>query len=202
MRRLSVQPEARGNAQHSPEQAIHPRAQTHGHSRITHPWRHSLPLVGITVLVVLAGILALGPVHHAFAAGLSFNTCANASFDQKAAFCTGADPIVGGCAQDAITPNNERPIVFAGTRVGLAQVRYSPSCNAYWGRGFSFVPGAILTIHLPALGTGDAGSFQSQSSSIYSNMFYDPIKGDVPTVIVGVILSPTQVAQVTIKGIG
>lgn len=192
---------------HSSRKTVSAVKTRQAHAKITPAWRRSLPLVGFTVLVVLAGTLALGPFHHAFAAGLSFNTCRNASFEEKAAFCTGADPVVGGCAQDAMTgdgmtPNTERPILFQGKRVGLAQVRSSPSCGTYWGRGFSFVRGAILTIHLPALGTGGAGSFQIQSSSIYSNMFYDPVQGDVPTVIVGLILSPTQVAQVTIKGIG
>lgn len=166
------------------------------------PGSSYLVLASMIILIVLVSVLALGPGHHALAAHLSFNTCRNALPQEKVALCNGSDPIGGSCAQDAITRGNEQPIWLGNQRVGLAQVRYSPSCQTAWGRGFSFVPGTTLVVYLPALGIGDAASFLALSSSIYSNMVYTPLSDQFPTVTIRILFSPTVSASATIKGDG
>ncbi len=87
--------------------------------------------------------------------------------------------------------------MLGNRQVGLAQVRHSPSCNTYWARGLSYVPAMELQVSIPALNyTNNQASFISSTREAYSNMFY----ATIPTVVVGMDLSPTQSVQTTIMG--
>nr|BBH92107.1 hypothetical protein KTA_03060 [Thermogemmatispora argillosa] len=70
-------------------------------------------------------------------------------------------------------------------------------CNTYWGRGFTFLAGASISVYLPDLGTGAEASYLSTTSQVYSNMVY----AFIPTVTIEVIVGPTQVIATTIPGV-
>jgi hypothetical protein len=172
--------------------------QPSAHERTQQHLRHILPLLLAMLLAALLASLFLftGPLQHSFARPASFETCATVLPRQKPQFCNGQDPILGGCSSDAQTVT-QQPILLAGRVVGLAQVRHSPFCDTYWGRGFSFLLSKSISVDLPDLGRGEEASFLSTSSSVYSNMLYQQI----PTVTVGIIVSSTTVAQTTIPGV-
>ncbi|RAQ98532.1 DUF2690 domain-containing protein [Thermogemmatispora tikiterensis] len=147
-------------------------------------------------LLFLGSLLFLTPTPPSFARAASFETCATVPPREKPTFCNGADPIQGGCASDAETVTEE-PILDGSEQIGLAQMRHSPSCNTYWGRGFSFLSGKSMTVFIPELGTGGNASFLSTTPEIYSNMIY----ATIPTVTIGIIIGPTRVVLATIPGV-
>ncbi len=155
-----------------------------------------LSLLFAALLALLLGGLFFTPIRTSFAKTTSFETCATVLPKDKPKFCNGSDPIQGGCSFDAQTVT-EQPILQGNKSVGLAQVRHSPFCNTYWGRGFSFLPGKSMTVFISELGKGDAASFLSTSSEVYSNMVY----ATIPTVTIGIIVGPTQVVSTTIPGV-
>ncbi|MFI7172251.1 DUF2690 domain-containing protein [Rhodococcoides fascians] len=48
--------------------------------------------------------------------------------------CWGQDPMAMHCDDDAQTVAQDGVVDEVGSEWGLIQLRYSPSCNAYWGR--------------------------------------------------------------------
>ena len=148
----------------------------------------------LLAIMVFAGLF-LVTTHASFArTTFSFETCANAPLQDKSQACTEVDPIQAGCVHNVKTVRSE-PILLNGKKIGLAQVRYSPSpCNAYWGRGFSFLPGTSISIYIANFGISDTASYLSSSNQVYSNMEY----GHAPTITVQIIVSSTQTASQTV----
>jgi hypothetical protein len=155
-----------------------------------------LLLIASTLLALSFGIWFLSSSHTSFARSTSFETCATVRVVDKPKFCNGMDPIQSDCTADAQTVA-EQPVMLDGQTVGLAQIRYSPRCNSYWARGFSYLPGKSVSVYVSELGKGDNASFLSTNGSAYSNMVYS----SVPTVTIQVYVLPTQVAGVTIAGV-
>ncbi len=153
-------------------------------------------LLALILLALLTVFLLLRPTPSSLARGNSFETCSTVLPRDRPRFCTGTDPIVEGCSLDAQTVN-EVSMRWGTRAVGLAQVRHSPLCNTYWGRGFSFLHGASISVYLPDLGTGAKASYLSTTSQVYSNMVY----AFVPTVTIEIIVGPAQVIATTIPGV-
>lgn len=54
--------------------------------------------------------------------------------------CIGLDPIATGCNNDAYAVGCYPILDLFGTQIGRVALRYSPSCNAAWGRVAIYVP--------------------------------------------------------------
>lgn len=131
-----------------------------------------LPCVLLLALVTApAFFLFFGSSHATYAHTSSFETCATATPAQKEHLCTGADPILGGCTFDAKVVE-QQPVMLDGSIVGLIQVRSSPFCHTYWGRGLSYRPRATISVYIADLGTNPDATYLSTSNEVYSNMVY------------------------------
>ncbi|HEX2572082.1 MAG TPA: DUF2690 domain-containing protein [Polyangia bacterium] len=54
--------------------------------------------------------------------------------------CVGLDPVATGCNSDAYAVACYSIVDLNNTQIGRVALRYSPSCNAAWGRVAIFVP--------------------------------------------------------------
>ena len=158
--------------------------------------QHLLLLLASALLALSFGSWFLGSSHTSFAKSTSFETCATVPAQDKPMFCTGTDPVVGGCSLDAQSFGPPHPIMLNGTVVGRAEIRYSALCNTYWGRGFTYLTGTSIAIFVANLGTSDAATYLSPTSEVYSNMVY----ATVPTITVQIPLTRTQIASTTFTG--
>jgi len=164
--------------------------------RLAQAVRRWLPILLSALVAVVLAVLLLRTTHTSFAKTSSFETCATVIQQDKPKFCTGADPIQGGCSHDAQTVT-QQPVMLGDQQVGLAEVRHSPSCNTYWARGVSYLQGKAVSVFVSNLGKSDTASYLSTSQEAYSNMVY----ATIPTVVVQVDVSPTHVANTTIAGV-
>ena len=102
--------------------------------------------------------------------------------------CTGLDPINQGCVKDAETLQ-QLPILYHGVplllssgqvmfdtmTVGLLEIRYSPSCQALWGR-ITALPTSTVFVTIDQQPTVEIMSTSSTSQAYvqaYSNMTAD-----------------------------
>jgi len=156
-----------------------------------------LLLLGLVLLAMSFGVWFLRSSHTSFARSTSFETCSTVALKDRPQFCTGADPIAGGCSQDARTFLPQQEVLFDGQAVGMAQMRYSPSCNTYWVRGFSYLPNTSVSVYVENLGASTQASYLSSTPEAYSNMVY----ATPPTVVVQIDVSSSQTARATIVGV-
>jgi hypothetical protein len=163
--------------------------------------RQSLP--SRLLLPIFAGALLLGSIVGALPFLVSHSLRLGALAERVSAFqpahqpgcqgqaCFNQDPIQEGCVADAVTQASV-PIVYTGSVVhqmtptlavqpgeiiGRIDRRYSPSCQAYWARAFSFGSANAAEMTLSPDPNAPNEGLDTQSSSpgpvalsLYSNM--------------------------------
>lgn len=141
-----------------------------GQQQDTRTWRRWIVLLSFALAAAILATFLTGPIHQSFAATSASENCSTRPI---AAWCNGQDPIDSGCASDAQTVGQSLIVDDANNVFGRLEIRYSKTCNSYWGRAFSYLPHLRLAIDVRDLGyTNPQGSYEGAAPEVYSNMFF------------------------------
>lgn len=120
--------------------------------------------------------------------------------------CDGQDPQTTGCASGAITLVTAFILNSFGDAIGQVELRYSPHCGTNWARTTSYGAGSVsLQAHITRCSVAATNgtcpgtttllsSAPAQPYSVYSPMFYAPVKGASAT---GSLIFGSQIIEAT-----
>lgn len=178
--------------------AIHPQA---GHAIQMQQTRRVLPpdqpprarwrkgtFLCCALFALLLAMLLFGPLHHSFAASAALQPCLHAPLHDKSMDCDGQDPILSHCVSNVITALQVPILNTAGLQVGHLDMRFSPVCQTYWGRAFTWLPHVRLLIVVRELLPDPAAQYEGPAPEVYSNMY----SGAQPGIEVHVLATPDR----------
>src|SRR5216110_3493193 len=146
--------------------------------------RKRLILSGLLIVSILTGTFVLiGSLRPFHASAASATTCVQAP---TAEHCNNQDPIAQGCVADAQIRGDET-IEYFNVNIGDVQLRYSPSCQSWWGRVFDYRIAANTPLGLQVGGNPMVSAPPTFASNQYRILYSPMIFAQTSPLVTGTV---------------